>query len=255
MALHMMIDRIRPDKPSKAPAVISSLLLSTKPMATAESPAYAFKMEITVGMSAPPIGITNIQPKFSDRTMINTKAAGDQLRSGNRITRIPSTTANAIALRLTTILAAIHPRSLRNPLDFLQLARRHKTAGERQIPQDDLGHDRGHPERGQTRTARLTIPVEILGRSHQSGRQTAERVRQRGPLRHSRQRHLRQPIADDRAGMIGRMIHQYAVMSGAEHVASTASPIATAPAKTPRRAVFGSFIQCSEKMNSAVAIR
>src|SRR5437660_1328750 len=39
MARHMMIERIRPLEPSSAPAVTRSLLLSTKPIATAESPA------------------------------------------------------------------------------------------------------------------------------------------------------------------------------------------------------------------------
>ena len=39
MALHMMIERIRPDEPSSAPAVIRSLLSITKPIATADSPA------------------------------------------------------------------------------------------------------------------------------------------------------------------------------------------------------------------------
>ena len=39
MARHMMIERIKPDEPSRAPAAISSLLFRTNPMATAESPA------------------------------------------------------------------------------------------------------------------------------------------------------------------------------------------------------------------------
>ena len=39
IALHMMIDRIRPDDPSSAPAMISSLFSSTKPIATAARPA------------------------------------------------------------------------------------------------------------------------------------------------------------------------------------------------------------------------
>ena len=39
MALHMMIERIRPLEPSSAPATISSLLSSTKPMAHADRPA------------------------------------------------------------------------------------------------------------------------------------------------------------------------------------------------------------------------
>ena len=39
MALHMMMDRIRPELPSSEPAMMRSLLSSTKPMAAAESPA------------------------------------------------------------------------------------------------------------------------------------------------------------------------------------------------------------------------
>ena len=56
IALHMMTDRMKPDDPSSAPAMMSSLFSSTKPIATAESPAYEFSSEMTVGMSAPPIG-------------------------------------------------------------------------------------------------------------------------------------------------------------------------------------------------------
>jgi len=52
----MMMERISPDDPSSAPAMMSSLFWSTNRIATADSPAYEFKSEITVGMSAPPIG-------------------------------------------------------------------------------------------------------------------------------------------------------------------------------------------------------
>ena len=38
-------------------------------------------------------------------------------------------------------------------------------------------------------------------------------------------------------------------------VATMASAMPPTPANTLRRAVFGSFIQCSEKMNSTVATR
>ena len=40
MALDMLTERIKPEAPSSAPATISSLLSSTKPIAAAESPAY-----------------------------------------------------------------------------------------------------------------------------------------------------------------------------------------------------------------------
>ena len=39
IALHMITDRMKPDDPSSAPATISSLLSSTKPIATADNPA------------------------------------------------------------------------------------------------------------------------------------------------------------------------------------------------------------------------
>ena len=39
MAFDMMMERIRPDDPSSAPAMISSLLSSTKPIAAADRPA------------------------------------------------------------------------------------------------------------------------------------------------------------------------------------------------------------------------
>ena len=66
IARHMMIDRISPDDPSSAPAMISSLFCSTKPIATAARPAYEFSSEMTVGMSAPPIGRISRTPKISD---------------------------------------------------------------------------------------------------------------------------------------------------------------------------------------------
>ena len=39
IALHMTIERISPEEPSNAPAMMSSVLSKTKPMATADNPA------------------------------------------------------------------------------------------------------------------------------------------------------------------------------------------------------------------------
>jgi hypothetical protein len=39
MAFDMMMERMRPDDPSSAPAMMSNLLLRTKPMAAADRPA------------------------------------------------------------------------------------------------------------------------------------------------------------------------------------------------------------------------
>ncbi len=55
---------------------MSSLFSSTNPIATADNPAYAFSSEITVGMSAPPIGMMSSTPKTSDSTMMSANAHG-----------------------------------------------------------------------------------------------------------------------------------------------------------------------------------
>src|SRR6266478_6780004 len=57
IAFDIMTERMNPDDPSSAPAMMSSLLLRTNPMAAAERPAYEFNSEMTVGMSAPPMGM------------------------------------------------------------------------------------------------------------------------------------------------------------------------------------------------------
>jgi hypothetical protein len=56
---------------------MSSLLSSTNPIATAESPAYEFKIEITVGMSAPPIGMMSSTPKISDSSSRSGKSVAE----------------------------------------------------------------------------------------------------------------------------------------------------------------------------------
>src|SRR4051794_41882786 len=82
MARHMITARMRPLDPSSAPAVISSLLSSTNPIATAESPAYELRMAMTVGMSAPPMGMMSRTPNTSDSAMMIGKTAGDHPAAG-----------------------------------------------------------------------------------------------------------------------------------------------------------------------------
>ncbi len=98
IARHMITERIRPDDPSSAPAVMRSLFDSTNPIATAASPAYEFKSEMTVGMSAPPIGMISSTPKTSDRT-INAANAGQN--SGRIDKYTPEAMASASSDRLT----------------------------------------------------------------------------------------------------------------------------------------------------------
>ena len=70
MALHMILVRINPDAPTSDPAMISTLLSITNPVAAAASPEYEFNRAITTGMSAPPIGLTSRTPNTEARTTI-----------------------------------------------------------------------------------------------------------------------------------------------------------------------------------------
>ncbi len=99
IALHITIDRIRPEAPSSAPAVMSSLFSMTKPIATAARPAYEFSSEMTVGMSAPPIGSTSSTPKASASTM---SAGNRYVRLGSIINMTAITTAAASSVKLMT---------------------------------------------------------------------------------------------------------------------------------------------------------
>jgi len=52
-----------PEAPTSIPLTISTFECRTKPVAAAARPVNAFSIEITTGMSAPPIGSTNTMPK------------------------------------------------------------------------------------------------------------------------------------------------------------------------------------------------
>src|SRR5437867_6679616 len=71
IAFDMITERMNPEEPSSAPAMMSSLLSSTNPIAAAERPAYELSREMTVGMSAPPIGTTMRTPNSIGMPIIN----------------------------------------------------------------------------------------------------------------------------------------------------------------------------------------
>ncbi len=64
MATHMICVRIRPEAPTRAPLMMSTLLLSTKPVMAAARPESEFRKEMITGMSAPPMGITISTPRM-----------------------------------------------------------------------------------------------------------------------------------------------------------------------------------------------
>jgi hypothetical protein len=63
MALHIRIDRMRPEAPSSAPAMMRILLSRANPVADPARPAYELRSAITTGMSAAPMGSTSSTPK------------------------------------------------------------------------------------------------------------------------------------------------------------------------------------------------
>jgi hypothetical protein len=57
-----MYDRIAPEEPTKAPVIINAVFSKVNPIPAAAQPEYEFNIEITTGISAPPIGIINKKP-------------------------------------------------------------------------------------------------------------------------------------------------------------------------------------------------
>jgi len=102
IALHMMMARMRPLDPSRAPAVIRSLLSNAKPIATAESPAYEFRIAMTVGMSAPPIGMISSTPKSNASPMITGNSRGAHGAVGWRVIAAASASARPNSDRFVT---------------------------------------------------------------------------------------------------------------------------------------------------------
>ena len=68
---------IAPEAPTRAPVIINKLLLNVKPIPQAAQPEYELSIEITTGMSAPPIGMTTRKPNKIEITTIVQKIVGD----------------------------------------------------------------------------------------------------------------------------------------------------------------------------------
>ena len=79
IASAISIVRIEPEAPTSMPATISATLSSARPAAAADSPVNAFSSEITTGMSAPPIGSTNMLPSSAAATRITMKRPSDSV--------------------------------------------------------------------------------------------------------------------------------------------------------------------------------
>ncbi len=87
IARHMNTDSRKPDEPSRAPARIRIGLWIANPSAAPERPANEFKSEMIVGMSAPPIRITNSTPNASPITIRNGRSCVEE---GDRVSATTS---------------------------------------------------------------------------------------------------------------------------------------------------------------------
>ena len=56
-----MYDKIAPEDPTRAPVIINAVF-SVNPIPAAAQPEYEFSIDITTGISAPPIGIIKRKP-------------------------------------------------------------------------------------------------------------------------------------------------------------------------------------------------
>jgi hypothetical protein len=65
-----------PEEPTSAPVMISIGLWSVKPMPAAAQPEYELSIEITTGMSAPPIGMIRRKPIAKASSVISANAMG-----------------------------------------------------------------------------------------------------------------------------------------------------------------------------------
>ena len=74
-----MYERIAPEDPTKAPVIIKALFCKVKPMPAAAQPEYQFNIEITTGISAPPIGMISNKPTTKEIITIDQNTFDDSV--------------------------------------------------------------------------------------------------------------------------------------------------------------------------------
>ena len=65
-----MYESIAPEEPTKAPVIIKAVFSKVKPIPAAAQPEYELSIDITTGISAPPIGIISNTPTKNDTVII-----------------------------------------------------------------------------------------------------------------------------------------------------------------------------------------
>src|SRR5262249_25399782 len=96
-----------PDEPTRAPVMISAELPSVKPIPAAAQPEYELSMEITTGMSAPPIGMMISTPKRNEAKASSQKARWLSARANQTInTTMATASAMLMAWRAGRMIGA-----------------------------------------------------------------------------------------------------------------------------------------------------
>ena len=236
--------RIEPDAPTSMPPTISAVLSSARPAAAADSPVKAFSVEITTGMSAPPIGSTASTPSAPAASSISQNSNSDSVPAA-------MTTASATAATASAPLTACGMR--KRPLErLLQLQERDVRAPER-----DRADDRGEQDRDQLLELGVAAHLErlaVLDHADQRHRAAADAVEQRHHLRHRGHLHVACRRDPDR-----RADRDPTAISGQSPIRRRAasrrprSPCPTAATRFPRTAVRGPRAGRSPTMKSAKA--
>ena len=187
----MMIERIRPEEPSRAPAMIRSLLSSTNPIATADEARVGVE-ERDDGGHVRAADRDHEQHAEEERQRDHEREQHPEVRPYDEADA--GQQGDAEEAQVHEVLAGVGDRAGRD--HFLELPGRHQAPGEGQVAEQHLGDDRDDAE---GRELAVLEPQEVLGGAHEPRGEAAERVGERRPLRHGGERHPGERHADHRA--------------------------------------------------------
>ena len=187
----MMIERMKPDDPSSAPAMISSLLSSTNPIAAADKSRVRIQQR-DHGRHVRAADRNNQQHAEDQRRITIRREKISRVRDASPESTATPTAAIASTARLTKFCPLyVIGRCGRTSCSFPAAIRLPVNVSE---PRITSMHSTAIMNGGTVGVAQVKFR-----RAHQRHAQRAERVAQRRPLRHRRHRHHAERNADDRA--------------------------------------------------------
>ena len=231
--------RIEPEAPTSMPPTISATLSSAIPAAAADRPVKAFSSEITTGMSAPPIGSTNMLPSSAAATRITTNSPCDSVPAAIAIAQ-PTATASSPTL-MNCWPGSWIGRPGRISWSFPNAMFEPQNETEPMIAANRIGISCVE------RDAVAARAVAELDQRDQRHRAAADAVEQRHHLRHRGHLHAaRRGHADGRADRDAE--HDQPVVADRrdqQRRRPRRSPCRPRRSRLPRRAVRGWFSSCS----------